>query len=81
MRIPDLRTTTRAYVTPIALAEFLCISRRNIYYQIEKGALPATKIGGVWRIPTDAARAFAGLNQDPEPLPTPYVRAPHSHSC
>jgi excisionase family DNA binding protein len=57
--IPDLRTYRKRFVTPIQLAEYVGVTRRTIYTHIEKGALPAKKIGGVIRIPTSAAREYA----------------------
>jgi excisionase family DNA binding protein len=70
----DLRTTTRPYVSPLALAEFLDVSRRSIYHFVEKGALPAIRVGRQLRIPTDAARQFVGL---PPPIPHPPLFVDH----
>lgn len=74
MRIPDLKTTTRPFVSPIALADYLDISIGTVYYQITKGALPAVRVGRQFRIPIDEARKFAGLSGlsgDSAPSPAP----------
>jgi excisionase family DNA binding protein len=40
--MPDLLTARQ-------IAEYLQLSQRSIYRLLERGELPATKIGGQWR--------------------------------
>ena len=52
----DLATHARPFVTVKALAAYLECDRRTIARLIAEGALPARRVGRLWRIPTDAAR-------------------------
>jgi excisionase family DNA binding protein len=74
MHIPDLRTTTQRFISPLALADYLCISRRTVYLHIETGKIDAVKVGGQWRIPIQSARVFAGLIDPPDPVHYPSAR-------
>ena len=57
--IDDLATWQPPYVSPRQFANYVGVSRRTVYYWIEKGALPAQKVEGYYLIPTDTARAYA----------------------
>jgi excisionase family DNA binding protein len=46
--------TQQRWVAVAQVAEMLSITRREIYYMIEAGELPAIKIGRAVRIPLDA---------------------------
>ncbi len=41
----------RDLLYPHEVQKFLRVSRNTIYTMIDKGTIPAKKIGGVWRIP------------------------------
>ena len=70
MRGVDLRTTARPFISPLALAEYLDVSRRTIYFHIERGEIPAIRVGRQLRIPVEDARKFAGLPPSmPRPVP------------
>lgn len=58
--IADLRTYRRRFVTLIQLAHYCGVSRRTLYNHIDKGALRVRKIGGVIRVPIEAARQYSG---------------------
>jgi len=54
--IVDLATHPRAFVSIKALAEHLGCDPRTVARMVESGALPAMRVGRLWRIPTNAAR-------------------------
>jgi len=59
----DLATTTRRYITLGQLAEYMSVSRRTLYYHIDKGALLVVKRGGVIRIKLPVACAYAEVER------------------
>ena len=65
MAVRDLQSHSESYVTVADLAEYWLVSRKQIYKQIEAGALPAIRLGPrLLRIRTEDAREFernAGL--------------------
>lgn len=62
----DLATHPRAFVSVKALATYLDCDRRTITRLIAEEALPAVKVGRLWRIPTDAARSMFHVQQHSE---------------
>lgn len=57
--IRDLRSHPRRYVTVRELSEYWCISRKQLYKQIDAGMLPATRFGPrLLRIRADDALSF-----------------------
>ena len=58
--IADLTTYRGKYLSPIQLALYVGVTRRTIYTHIDKGALRATKIGGVVRIRLVDALIYCG---------------------
>lgn len=59
MTIRELTTHSTQYVTVGELAAYWSVSRRQIYKQIESGALEAIRLGPrLYRIRTAAAAAF-----------------------
>lgn len=52
----DLRTHDRPFVSVPDLADYLDVTERTVRRMIEIKALPAVKVGRLYRIPTDAAR-------------------------
>lgn len=65
-RIRNLHTYPRPFVSPLQLAEYIGVTRRTIYNQIDKGALAVRRIGGVVCIPIAVARAYCGEDQRPQ---------------
>jgi len=61
----DLATHARPFVTVKALAAYLECDRRTIARLIEAGALPAHRVGRLWRIPTDGAREMFRVKRHP----------------
>lgn len=57
--VDDLETHPKKFVSVIQLAGYLSVSRRTLYYHINKGALRAVKRVGVIRIPIEEARRYA----------------------
>lgn len=58
--IGDLRTYRKKFVTPAQLADYALVERQTIYLHIKKGALKATRIGGVVRIRKADALIYTG---------------------
>jgi len=57
--IHDLDTYPRPFVTVEQLAAYWGVSRRTIYRDVEKGALPARRVGTrLLRIPIESARDY-----------------------
>lgn len=57
--IKDLATHDTTYVTPLELAEYWGTPVKNVYRWIDKGGLPAERIGPrLLRIRADDARRF-----------------------
>jgi excisionase family DNA binding protein len=52
----NLETTTKRFVSVAFIARYLDCDRRTIVRMIKAGALPATRAGRAYRIPTDKAR-------------------------
>lgn len=63
MTITNLATHPIRYLTVQELAEYLRLNERTIYYHIDKGALPAVRIGDSIRIRVEDARMYAGENR------------------
>lgn len=61
MEIADLKTHPKAFVNIEEYAEYLEVSPRTVYHNIEKGALAAVKVGGLLKIPIEEARRFASI--------------------
>lgn len=57
----------RRYYRVAEVAAYFAVSRRTVYRLIEEGHLPAVRIKGCVRIPTDALAAYeaALLEEDP----------------
>ncbi|MBP7568794.1 MAG: helix-turn-helix domain-containing protein [Acidobacteria bacterium] len=72
--IKDLATHKETHVTAVELAEYWRVCVRTVYYQVEKGALRATRVGRQLRIRTDDARAY-GRIEDPVTAPVSSVPA------
>lgn len=41
------------YLTPVQAGQKLNLSMRAIYRLLKAGKIPAVKVGGAWRIPSD----------------------------
>ena len=62
MRLKDLESHTKPYVTVAELAEYWLVGRKQIYKQIDAGTLPAIRLGPrLLRIRTSDAREFERL--------------------
>lgn len=58
-RVRDLSSHEDPFVTTADLADYWCVSRRQIHKQIEQGHLPAIRLGPrSLRVPTQDAIAF-----------------------
>ena len=55
----DLTTTTRKYISVEEFAQAVSVKARTVYYWIDKGALPAIRMGKVIRIKVEEARKFS----------------------
>jgi excisionase family DNA binding protein len=64
--IRDLTSETRAFVTVQEAAEYLNVAERTLRYQIQKGALPANRVGTLIRIPVNELRAYIGMVVQPD---------------
>lgn len=79
MKITDLATHPRPYVTMGEFITYTEIPRRTMYHHVESGKLKAVKMGGTLKIPIEEARRFVsiparphgtnGSNGDTEPGP------------
>lgn len=74
--IPSLAAHRTKFVRPLQLARYTGIPIRTIYHHIEKGALVATRRGGVLVIRIEIAREYAA-----EPLPTPGTSPRVAHTA
>ncbi len=54
----------RRLYTPRELSAYWSVSKRTVIRAIEKGALPARKIGKQWRIPKGSAVRYGGSVPD-----------------
>jgi excisionase family DNA binding protein len=59
--ITDLAKHPETYVTVAELARYWRVAERTVQYQVQKGALPATRVGRSIRIRTVDARAFGRI--------------------
>ena len=57
----------RRYYRVAEVAAYFAVSRRTIYRLIEEGHLPAVRIKGCVRIPTDALAAYEAALLEAEP--------------
>jgi excisionase family DNA binding protein len=64
--IHDLTKETRAFVTVQEAAEYLNVAERTLRYQIQKGALPAHRVGTLIRIPVRELRVYIGMVVQPD---------------
>jgi len=71
MRLKNLESHTKPYVTVAELAEYWLVGRKQIYKQIDAGTLPAIRLGPrLLRIRTADARKFERLaNMRPPATP------------
>jgi excisionase family DNA binding protein len=54
----------RLLIRPSEAAQMFAVSRSKIYELIASGAVPSVRIGGMWRIPMDAARKLAEVKTE-----------------
>jgi excisionase family DNA binding protein len=66
MDIKDISTHPKAFVTLEAFADYLEVSPRTLYHNIDKGALKAVKVGGLLRIPIEEARKYCSVPARPD---------------
>lgn len=57
-RIRDLETHPDRHVTPQELAEYYRVAESTIYRQVQKGALPAVRVGRAVRIRLEDAQRY-----------------------
>jgi excisionase family DNA binding protein len=55
---------TRPLLTPREAAELMAVSRKTIYREIDRGELPALKVGHQLRIDPDELRAYLRSGTD-----------------
>jgi excisionase family DNA binding protein len=49
-RIASLKDYPHDFLSVKVASDYLQVSKRHIHHEIEKGALPARKVGGVYKI-------------------------------
>jgi excisionase family DNA binding protein len=59
-RIESLKDYDGAFITTAQAGDYTATSAKFMRGQIEKGALPARRFGGEWRILTDDFRNYIG---------------------
>jgi excisionase family DNA binding protein len=84
MTITDLATHPAHFISIPELADYLGVSRRSLYHQIDKGALAAVRMGGVLRMRTSEVRRYCQAEParifDDEPATIRVARASQSPS-
>ncbi len=60
--IQNLETHAEPFVTVAELAAYWRVSERSLHYHVQKGALPATRVGRTIRIRTEEARRYGRID-------------------
>lgn len=75
MKITDLATHPKPFVSVAEFIAYTEIPRRTMYHHIERGTLQAVKMGGTLKIPIAEARRFVSTPARPDLVPKASSKA------